>query len=167
MKHIIKDTLDLVVPQFRLPLHHGWHGIRHWSRVWINARYLCESLGVDPLVPCLFSYLHDSQREDEGQDFLHGARAADYAIQLYTTGLLSLSSNNLHDLIDALRGHSCGKTSGSLTVQICWDSDRLDLGRVGIRPDPAYLCTAAAKQPDVIERAWRRSIGVSQWGCLK
>jgi uncharacterized protein len=164
MKNIIKPILDLVIPQFRLPLYHGLHGITHWSRVWINARYLCESLGADPLVPCLFSYLHDSQRDAEDQDYLHGPRAADYTIELFTSSKLNLTGVELHNLLTALRGHSGGRTSGSLAVQICWDADRLDLGRVGIRPDPAYLCTDVAKQPDVIERAWRRSISSPQWG---
>ena len=38
------------------------------------------------------------------------------------------------------------------TIQTCWDADRLDLGRVGITPDPSWLCTEAAKRPEVI--AW-------------
>jgi uncharacterized protein len=46
---------------------------------------------------------------------------------------------------------------GNITVQTCWDADRLDLGRVGTTPDPRYLCTAAAKQSDIIEWALRRS----------
>jgi hypothetical protein len=35
----------------------------------------------------------------------------------------------------------------------------LDLGRVGIVPDPKYLCTAEAKTPSCIEQAYKRSIG--------
>jgi uncharacterized protein len=44
-------------------------------------------------------------------------------------------------------------------VQTCWDADRLDLGRVGKRPDPRRLCTPAARDRDVIEWAYRRSLG--------
>lgn len=31
-------------------------------------------------------------------------------------------------------------------VQICWDSERLDLGRIGIQPDAKYLFTDYAKK---------------------
>ncbi|MCZ4315583.1 hypothetical protein O4H66_19430 [Comamonadaceae bacterium G21597-S1] len=41
----------------------------------------------------------------------------------------------------------------------CCDADRLDLDRVGIRPLPERLCTAVARQPVVLEWAYRRSLG--------
>ena len=44
-------------------------------------------------------------------------------------------------------------------MQTCWDADRLDLGRVGIVPNPRYLCTPAAKSPAVIDWAHLRSVG--------
>jgi uncharacterized protein len=61
-----------------------------------------------------------------------------------------------------------GSTDGDLTVQTCWDADRLDLGRVGICPQSERLCTAAAKQlikwadgracfevvPELVSREW-------------
>jgi len=43
-------------------------------------------------------------------------------------------------------------------VQTCWDSDRLDLGRVGIQPRPERLCTAAAQDPGTIRWAYERSM---------
>jgi uncharacterized protein len=45
-----------------------------------------------------------------------------------------------------------------VTVQTCWDADRLDLGRVGKHPHPRYLCTPAARDREVIEWAYRRSV---------
>jgi hypothetical protein len=42
------------------------------------------------------------------------------------------------------------------TVQTCWDADRLDLGRVGIKPHPDFLSPFAAK---LIEPAYRWSRG--------
>ena len=48
-----------------------------------------------------------------------------------------------------------------VTIQICWDADRLDLGRVGITPHPSRLCTAAAKRLETITWAdGRASLGV-------
>jgi uncharacterized protein len=41
----------------------------------------------------------------------------------------------------------------------CWDADRLDLGRVGIRPDPARLCNEAARHPKLLSEAYERSVG--------
>jgi len=45
-----------------------------------------------------------------------------------------------------------------VTVQTGWDADRLDLGRVGIVPRPDKLCTAQARDPVLLERAYRRSV---------
>ena len=32
------------------------------------------------------------------------------------------------------------------TIGTCWDADRLDLGRVGIVPQPKFMSTAFAKE---------------------
>lgn len=51
-----------------------------------------------------------------------------------------------------------GQTLGDATVLTCWDADRLDLGRVGIRPHPHRLCTEAARDPVLLEWAYQRSV---------
>ena len=162
MKHLIDQALNLVITQFRLDINHGWHGISHWSRVWRNAREMCEVMDVDPTVPCLFSYLHDSQRFDEGSDSDHGRRAVQWLTGLYERREFALKPMMFHELCVAIQGHSNGRTEADEVIQICWDADRLDLGRVGIRPNPMYLCTAHAKKPEVIQQAWLRSIGEPQ-----
>jgi uncharacterized protein len=58
----------------------------------------------------------------------------------------------------AVRHYSDGLTEADVTVQTCWDSDRLDLGRVGIVPRPERLCTVQARDPVLFERAYRRSV---------
>ena len=45
-----------------------------------------------------------------------------------------------------------GQTEADITIQTCWDADRLDLGRVWIIPDPDRLCTEPARDPALIER---------------
>ena len=40
----------------------------------------------------------------------------------------------------------------------CWDPDRLDLGRVGITPNPRYLCTDAAKNEQNLQKAHTRAM---------
>lgn len=49
------------------------------------------------------------------------------------------------------------RSTGDPTIATCWDADRLDLLRVGIRPDPARLVTEAARDPEVLEWAMARS----------
>jgi uncharacterized protein len=40
-----------------------------------------------------------------------------------------------------------------VTIQTCWDADRLDLGRVGVTPHPSRLCTEVARRPEILEWA--------------
>ena len=63
----------------------------------------------------------------------------------------------LERLCEAMRLHSDGHTDGDAALQACWDADRLDLGRVGIRPQPARLCTPVAQRGNVIRTAVRMS----------
>jgi hypothetical protein len=49
-------------------------------------------------------------------------------------------------LRDALARHSDGAVTGDPAAGCCWDADRLDLCRLGIRPDPRLLSTAAARE---------------------
>ena len=74
-------------------------------------------------------------------------------------------------LYKACHGHTHARTHPDVTVQTCWDSDRLDLGRVGITPHPSRLCTEVAKRPEIIKWAdGRASFGVvpkfvlEEWG---
>ena len=48
-------------------------------------------------------------------------------------------------LYRACHGHTHERNHPDVTIQTCWDSDRLDLGRVGITPHPSRLCTEVAK----------------------
>ncbi|MGD8627122.1 MAG: hypothetical protein PVF47_01400 [Anaerolineae bacterium] len=141
--------------EFGLDLE-GLHGEAHWARVRENGRRLAELTGADPLIVEYFAYLHDCQRQNDGFDREHGRRAAAFAEGLEPS-LLPLSGRRRQLLIYACAYHSDGLTQAPLSVQVCWDSDRLDLGRIHIEPDPTYLCTAAARDPALIEWALRRS----------
>ena len=105
----------------------------------------------------LFCLLHDTQRHNERRDPLHGKRAAQYA-QTLRGVWFDVSDNEMELLTEALTYHSDGYTEGDTTVQVCWDADRLDLGRVGTTPKAEYLCTDAAKDPDMIEWAHGRAV---------
>jgi uncharacterized protein len=45
--------------------------------------------------------------------------------------------------------HSGGEVSTNATIQTCWDSDRLDLGRVGIKPSAQYISEEASSFIDL------------------
>ena len=60
---------------------------------------------------------------------------------------------------DAAMYQSDGLMKDDFTIQTCWDADRLDFYRVGIKPGPKRFCTPEARDPDVITRAVNRSLG--------
>jgi uncharacterized protein len=152
----IPALLDAIRRQFPLDWH-GAHGIRHWERVRDNGLRLAADTGANPKVVELFAYLHDSRRLDEWEDDGHGARAAEF-LRTLQGRFFHLDDVELELLSHACRHHSEGIMDGDVTVLTCWDADRLDLGRVGIEPNPRYLCTAAARRPEVLAWAYRRSV---------
>jgi len=135
----------------------GIHGASHWARVRENGLRLAALTGAKANVVELFAFLHDSKRQNDGYDPEHGQRAASFA-QGLAGSAFSLQAHDLELLLTACRGHSDGIMVGDITVLTCWDADRLDLGRVGIRPDPDLLCTPAARDPDFLELAHLRSL---------
>ena len=160
---IIRKALTAVRPVFRLNFQDGVHGVAHWSRVWFHGRRIAKTLDVNPAIVAWFAYLHDSQRHNDHRDPLHGHRAADFALRLRRDGLLvELNDPEFEQLCEAMRLHSDGHVEGEPAIRACWDADRLDLGRVGIDPDPALLCTPAAKRPAVIEEANRMAAGMAK-----
>jgi uncharacterized protein len=135
---------------------HGIHGVAHWARVLENGLRVAESSGARVEVVELFSVFHDSRRFSNASDPGHGLRGAEYAAELRGV-LFDLPDSDFELLYEACAYHTDGLTAGDVTVQTCWDADRLDLSRVGITPRPSRLCTDAAKDPRVIEWADRRA----------
>lgn len=129
----------------------GFHGAAHWARVARIGSLLCGSSDANLRVAGLFALLHDLRRENEGRDAGHGARAAAFIRQIADEHLL-LDREELAQLADACVGHSEGLLSKDPTVAACWDADRLDLGRVGIRPRADLLSLPAARHPELM--AW-------------
>lgn len=135
----------------------GIHGIRHWARVRTNGLRLAELNGAKTEVIELFAFIHDSKRKNENHDPLHGHRAIEFAETLRGS-LIFLNDEDFDLLTIACKYHSDGLTEANITIQTCWDADRLDLGRIGKRPNPQYLCTPEAKNPQMIEWAYQRSL---------
>jgi uncharacterized protein len=135
----------------------GIHGWPHWVRVRENGARLAIVTGADLDVVHAFALLHDVARRNDAHDPKHGARAAALIDEL-PDGLLGLDRSQLEQLTFACAHHTEGLLEADVTIQTCWDADRLDLGRVGIEPEPGRLCTEAARRPEILAWAWRRSI---------
>ena len=146
----LRPILDAVLEAYTLPLR-GAHGVAHWARVLENGLRLAAETGADVAVVSLFAVLHDSKRVNEYADPDHGPRAAEFARTLRGR-LFDLPDAAFLLLEYACAGHTHERTHPDVTIRTCWDSDRLDLGRVGITPDPYYLGTDAAKRPEIL--AW-------------
>ena len=116
----------------------------HWQHVRGHGLELADEMdGADREVVLLFALFHDSMRLNDGHDPEHGKRGSALAREL--AGLLPLGPGQLELLTAACDGHTDGFVSDDPTVGICWDADRLDLPRVGIRPDAGLLSTVAAR----------------------
>lgn len=143
---IQEKLLNLIKSQFRLDVTCD-HGIKHWDKVNQIGIYLAKETGADVEVVNHFAYLHDSKRQDELLDSAHGDRSAVFVQELYKQGMIDLDKNQFEKLVLACRDHNKPSAkSEDITIQTCWDADRLDLWRVGIQPNPKYLFTSVAKQ---------------------
>jgi uncharacterized protein len=147
------ELLRAILSQYRLNPE-GIHGIGHWARVLENGLRLADDTGAKVEIVELFAVLHDCRRQNDGFSPFHGRWAAKYAATLRGS-LLHLNDEDFHLLYTACADHTRGKREGDITLQTCWDADRLDLGRVGITPMPNRLCTLAARQPEIL--AWAES----------
>ena len=134
----------------------GLHGESHMLRVLENGQRIAELSGANVEVVSLFAYFHDAKRQNNAYDPGHGQRGAAFARSLRGS-LVTLHDSDFELLSYACERHTDGLTEADITVQACWDADRLDLGRIGIRPNPEFLCTDAAKRPEIIEWAYLRS----------
>jgi len=135
----------------------GIHGAPHWARVRANGLLLAEQTGADTMIVEAFAFIHDAERRSDFSDPEHGTRAAQLAAAI-NDEFFQLTPEQLFRLMEACDGHSQGNTVGDITVLTCWDADRLDLGRVGVKPHPDKLFTIAAKQQTMIQWAYNRSL---------
>lgn len=140
--HDFQAILRHILAQYTLPLD-GYHGPVHWARVQCNGLKVAEVTGADPEIVKLFALFHDSCRWNEGYDPQHGERGGNLARTLRGK-LVHLDDARFGLFYEACRLHTDGYTQADVSIQACWDADRLDLGRVGTRPNPRYLCSAVA-----------------------
>ena len=147
----LKPLVHAVLSEYALP-RDGTHGIAHWARVLENGLRLAEHTNVSADVVQLFALFHDSRRINEGVDPGQGKRGAELAAS-FRGKWFTLADRDFDLLYEACVRHTDGDTEGDVALQTCWDADRLDLGRVGIRPNHIKLCTKAAKLPEILNWA--------------
>lgn len=145
------------------------HGEQHWQAVAHAGLGLAAATpGCDAPVVFLFALFHDSMRENDGFDPLHGHRAAAFVRRLHP-GLHGLGAR-LEVLARACELHADGLTSDDPTIGACWDADRLNLWRVGVTPSVDLLSTAAARDAELLAESrgypYREYDWLDLWGAL-
>ena len=139
-----QELWERVCGRFQLDLDSD-HGPAHWLRVRRNGLYLAREHGADEEVVRLFAVFHDSCRESEYGDPPHGPRGGRLAIKYREEGHFALDDVRMELLVTACNIHNGGPPQEDPTIGVCLDADRLDLGRVGIMPDPELMSTVTAK----------------------
>lgn len=156
VKKIDIQTITTVMSQFDVSAIKefavkGWHlgnthGLSHWQRVERNGIILSTENGVvregvNIKVVRAFAYLHDKCRVDDWEDIEHGVRVADMLPGIRNTVLKDFTDDEVALLQQACRYHTTKRRTVNATIDICFDADRLDLGRVGIDPNPRKMAT--------------------------
>jgi uncharacterized protein len=154
-RHDYPAIVAAILDRYTLSID-GPHGILHWARVWVNGCRLAEMVpGVDDEVVRLFALFHDACRVNEFTDPGHGRRGAKL-VESWKGSLIHLSDARLAVLAKACNGHTDGNVSHEPTIAVCWDADRLDLGRVSVPMRNVRLCTDAARQ--IHDDAWMSAV---------
>ena len=117
------------------------HGLEHWKQVEWNGLLLATETGADTTVVRLFALFHDSKREDDSYDEEHGPRGAEFAKTCFKEHRLDITQEQFDKLHHACKFHTTEHRSNDATIDTCYDADRLDLGRVEIKPNPRKMAT--------------------------
>src|SRR3989304_3272714 len=133
----LPELIQAILRDYALPVF-GHHGVAHWARVLENGLALTPRTGANEEVVRLFAVLHDSRRGNEAVDHLHGRRGADFAASL-RGAWFDLPDADFELLYQACALHTDGLTTADVTVQTCWDADRLHPGRGLFIPRRALL----------------------------
>lgn len=150
------SRMYLVIPQwFETRLKIGIdsiHGYSHWKSVEKAGCYIADKNGADKKVISCFSFLHDIGRTVESEEPGHGEKSAEIIKDVFDAESLDLNSSQYEKLLEAVSDHDKQKAeSEDITVQTCWDADRLDLPRVHVIPDKDLLYTEVGKSQETLD----------------
>ncbi len=123
------------------------HGPQHWRCVsLVGVRLSGTTPGADALVAFLFGLFHDAMRENDWQDEGHGTRGASLMTRFYRAGLIPITLPQYEAALLACQTHTEAAPTKRAVLGVCYDADRLNLWRVCVRPEPAYLSTIAGRE---------------------
>ena len=118
------------------------HGLNHWRRVEAFGLLMAEVCPeADKEVISWFAYTHDSMRTDDGCCIEHGPNAAELIDKVRDSYMSELSDKQIQKLRTACYHHTFEKNAEDITVDICFDADRLDLLRCGLTPNPLMMAS--------------------------
>jgi len=161
------DDLLEVISHWPLRDNPSCHGPDHWIRVYNNAMLLADDEGwlegrYSVCRDALYwaSLFHDSMRINEYDDDGHGGRGAAHLTRYYLSEVsydgdqddvlsMAVSCCALHtDLMPDNEALLCAHLSDMemAVVRLFCDADRLDLDRLGYKPDPNRMFTHAGKE---------------------
>lgn len=157
-----RELIEEVLAQSNRP-DSSDHGVHHWQLVAVCGAELIPLVpGADPDVVFCFALFHDSMRENDYVDPGHGKRGGELARELLG-GRDLLAADQLDDLTFACDHHTSARTSDDPTIGVCWDSDRLNLWRVAIEPDPSLMSTPPGRDLERIAREEGLQDGEYTW----
>ena len=95
---------------------------------------------------------------DDAHDAEHGPRAEEFIRKCIAEKRFELDEERLEKLCSACRLHTRERRTGDITIDTCFDADRLDLGRVGIRPMEERMATEAGRK--IVAKMTRAGVSV-------
>lgn len=157
---ISKENLKELFCNFRLDFY-GVHGFPHWCRVIENGYILSQSYNIDMDIIICFALFHDIERVCDEYDYQHGLRGGNFFLNNLHL-INNINEQKAQIIYEACSGHTDIHHSDNLNIAACWDSDRLDLMRVGIFPQSPYLNLEKSKKSNFIQTrsdiAWNNSL---------
>jgi uncharacterized protein len=128
----------------------GTHGASHWARVIFTGLILSGLTGADRDVLVMFGLFHDSRRINDLHDPPHGERGGKLAQEMLLEDA-DWPQEKTSLLVEACNKHTAVRHHDNVTIQTCWDADRLDLPRIGATVDCDYLGPWATSHPAIVE----------------
>jgi putative nucleotidyltransferase with HDIG domain len=119
------------------------HGIGHLREVALLAGQIAGEAGADVETAMVAGFLHDCGRMNDGGGNQHAMDSAELAEPLLKERFPQLDAKRV---LEAIRLHADGLTTGDPIAGAVWDADRLTLTRLGRVVRENLLSTEAGKR---------------------
>lgn len=128
------------------------HGYNHWKNVEKIGHYIADRNGADKKIISAFAFLHDIGKTVQFAEPGHGEKSVKIIKEIFKKEYLELNDEQYVKLLEAVSKHDKSDAkSDDITIQTCWDADRLDLPRVYILPDKNLLYTEVGKSEETFD----------------